>query len=62
MSGFWNIYVNFVSKILDIYKCFNPLVMAGGVVWGYFLSSKINPISSCKEGFSPRKSLLHKGL
>jgi mannose-1-phosphate guanylyltransferase len=31
MNGFWVIWMSFVGEILDMDKCFNPVVMAGGV-------------------------------
>ena len=31
MNGFWVIWMSFVDETLDMHKCFNPVVMAGGV-------------------------------
>jgi mannose-1-phosphate guanylyltransferase/mannose-6-phosphate isomerase len=31
MNGFWIIWMSFVVEIIDMDKCFNPVVMAGGV-------------------------------
>lgn len=43
MNGFWETWMSFVGEILDMDKCFNPVVMAGGV------GSRLWPLS--RESF-----------